>query len=212
MKVKYVLAKSDVDLIPVLKKALPVLKDNVGIITTIQYLHLMENVKKFLEKNKIKAEILGQVLGCNVDVTKNSKVNTFLYIGDGLFHPKAMLREKKKVIIANPISLDVKELGEKEIEEFEKIKYRGLAKFHSSINIGVLVTTKLGQENLKQALNLREKYKTKNFYILLFDTLDFSSLEDFNFIDCFVNTMCPRISYDDANKLPKAVVDISDLN
>jgi len=46
---------------------------------------------------------------------------------------------------------------------------------------------------------------------LLYDDLDWGSLENFPFIECFVNTMCPRIAYDDYHKLPKPVVDYLDL-
>lgn len=213
MKVKYILAKANVDVKPALNKAIPLLKGKVGIVTTIQFLHLMKDAKIFLDKNNVKCEILGQILGCNVDVIKNSNAETILYIGDGLFHPKAMPAKKatQNVVIANPISNSARKLTEEEMKQFENLRYRGLAKFHSSKEIGVLVTLKPGQEHLNAALSLKKKFPNKNFYILLFDTVDFNSLEDFSFIECFVNTMCPRISYDDADKLPKPVVDYGDL-
>jgi len=212
MKIKYILAKANVDVKPVLKKALPFLKGKVGIVTTIQFLHLMKDVKQFLDENKIKNEILGQILGCNVDVAEKSNADTFLYIGDGLFHPKGLsLKKKKNIVMANPISNTVNQLSDDEIQKFENIRYKGLNKFHSSKNIGVLVTTKPGQEQMKVALSLKNKFKDKNFYILVFDDLDFNQLENFPFIECFVNTMCPRIAYDDSEKIPKSIINYLDL-
>ena len=212
MKTKYVSAKSFVDVKPVLEKAIPHLKGKVGIITTVQFLHLMNDAKKFLESKNVKCEILGQVLGCNSDVAKNSRDDTFLFIGDGVFHPRGfILKQKKEIIIANPISNTVSKLGNEEIKKIENLTYKGLTKFHSSKEIGVLVTLKPGQEHLMLALNLKNKFPDKNFYVLVFDELNYQSLEDFPFVECFVNTMCLRISYDDADKLPKAVVDYGDL-
>jgi len=39
------------------------------------------------------------------------------------------------------------------------------------------------------------------------DTLDFSQLENFNFVECFVNTACPRL-IDDYDKFHKAILNI----
>lgn len=212
MEVKYVFAKSFVDVKPVLEKALPLIKGKVGIITTIQFLHLMKDVKKFFDENKINSEILGQVLGCNIEVTKKSNAETFLFFGDGLFHPKGMiLKEKEYVVMADPLSNTVRILSDDEIKRFENIRYRGLNTFYSSKNIGVLTTMKTGQEQVKASLMLKEKYPDKNFYILLFDDLDFNGLQNYPFVECFVNTMCPRIAYDDAHKIHKPIVDYLDL-
>ncbi|MBN2420692.1 diphthamide synthesis protein [Candidatus Woesearchaeota archaeon] len=213
MKIKYFIAKRRVDASPVIKRALPLLKGSVGIITTIQYLHLLPEIKRILGKNKIKSKILGQILGCNTKVVDNSKCDTILYFGDGDFHPKAMARRKEKlnVVIANPENNAARKLNEEEIKTFEERRYAGLAKFFSSKNIGILVTLKPGQEHLDAALKFKKKFYDKTCFVLLFDDLNFSSLEDFPFIECFVNTMCPRIAYDDFSKFPKAVVDIHDV-
>ncbi len=212
MKTKYIHVKRSVDIEPALKKAIPFLKGKVGIVTTIQFLHLMKDVKKFLDKNNVKSEILGQVLGCNADAAKNTDADTLLFFGDGLFHPIGiMLKQEKNIVIANPVSNTAKILSEKEMQKYKNIKQRGLTSFLSSKDVGVLVSMKPGQEQMKAALNLKKKYKDKNFYILLFDDLDFNQLENFPFIECFVNTMCPRIAYDDADKIRKPVIDFREL-
>ncbi len=214
MKVRYFFAKKYVPVEPVLEKALPLLKGKVGIITTINFLHLMKDVQKFLEKKNIKADVLGQVLGCNIKVTEQSDADTILYFGDGLFHPKAMPAKKGKqtyVVLADPISNIARVMTKDEMELFERRRYAGLAKFHSSKDIGVLITLKPGQEQIKASLELKKQFPDKNFYLLLFDDLNWSLLEDFPFVECFVNTMCPRIAYDDYHKLPRPVVDYLDL-
>jgi len=86
-----------------------------------------------------------------------------------------------------------------------------MSAFLMARKVGVLVTTKPGQQRLQLSLKLKEKYPDKEFYYLLADTLDWNGLEDFPFLECFVNTMCPRIGLDDTNKLSKPVLDIGRL-
>jgi diphthamide biosynthesis enzyme Dph1/Dph2-like protein len=102
-------------------------------------------------------------------------------------------------------------LNDKDIELAKRKQRAALSKFFMAKRVGVLVTTKHGQQRLRMALKLKGKYPEKEFTFLLFDTLDFGSLEDFPFLDCFVNTMCPRIGLDDTNKTGKPVVDIGEL-
>ena len=66
MKTIFLSAESDIDIIPVLGKALKVLPEKVGLVTTAQHLGKLAEAKKFLDKNGKKATIGGQVLGCNV--------------------------------------------------------------------------------------------------------------------------------------------------
>jgi len=69
-----------------------------------------------------------------------------------------------------------------------------LIKFYSAKNIGILVTTKPGQQYLKKATELKAKLKDKQCYIFISDTIDLNDLENYPFIDSWVNTACPRLS------------------
>ena len=141
-----------------------------------------------------------------------TKTNTdaFLYIGDGLFHPIALkINNKKPVFAFNPFIKKLKEITEDETKKMQQQQKAGLTKFHVSKEIGLLITTKSGQYNLNAAKQLEKKYPDKKYYYFIFDTLDFTQLENFPFIDCYVNTACPRISYDDWQKSEKKIVDVS---
>jgi diphthamide biosynthesis enzyme Dph1/Dph2-like protein len=75
-----------------------------------------------------------------------------------------------------------------------KQKLKGkLLKYLNAKNIGVLISTKPGQFYL----NLAKKLKKENIYFFVDNTFDFKHLEDYNFIDAWVNTACPRIGQDD---------------
>jgi 2-(3-amino-3-carboxypropyl)histidine synthase len=220
METMFIEARSELDIVPP-QKNLDLLPKTIGLVTTVQHVHKIAELKTLLEKGGKKVHLLkgshskydGQALGCDLFSLKPSKdIEAFLYIGTGEFHPKQLLMlEKKPVFIYNPESKRFYQLDKKEIEQLEKCKKGALLRFHSSSKIGVLITIKPGQQNLAAALKLKEKYKDKEFFFLIADTFDFGSLENFPFIECYVNTACPRIGYDEHENLGKPVVNIADI-
>ncbi len=188
------------------------LPKKLGLITTIQFIDYLDDIKHFLEKNnktvfinKGKQPYHGQVLGCDISSTENlkDKVDAYLYIGDGRFHPTAVaFKQDKQVFCFNPFSNKFNKIEEKEIAEYKKNKRIKTVKFLTSNNIGILVSTKPGQSNLNNALELRDKLhkEGKTGFVFLFDNLDISEFDNFNFIDFWVNTACPRIE-EDSNKI-----------
>ena len=152
----------------------------------------------------------GQILGCSVEKWSAGQEG-FVYVGDGLFHPKAVIFENDEpVFIYDPKTGKQKVLTKKDLEQVERARKGAIAAFHAATSVGLLVTTKYGQTRLREALDLRQRYPDKTFYVLLADVIDFAKLEDFPFIQAYVNTACPRIM-DDHGKLPRPVLNISDL-
>jgi 2-(3-amino-3-carboxypropyl)histidine synthase len=204
-------SKVDMDMLP--KK--------IAIFTTIQYLDFLPILKKHLEQygkevlmqKPSHAKYPGQILGCSSVSDKDSKdADAFLYMGDGIFHPSALaIKNKKQIFVFNPLSGIFLEFSRLETEKIEKQKKNGILKFHSSDEIGILISTKKGQYNLNFANRLKKKFPEKDYYFLVFDTLDFTQLENFNFIECFVNTACRRLTYDDNKNFPKPIVDAKEL-
>ncbi len=209
MKTVFIPAESDVDIIPVLKKALEKLPDIVGIVTTAQHLHKLEEAREFLEKNKRKVFVGGQVLGCNViNAGKISgKADCILFIGSGRFHPTG-LEGIKKIVTANPLENEVFEISEMEMQKTRTRKKATITKFLGADKIGVLITTKKGQAADIDRERLGKKYPDKQFFYFLTETLNISYLDNFPFIQCWVNTMCPRIAYGETKK---AIVNLEDI-
>jgi 2-(3-amino-3-carboxypropyl)histidine synthase len=199
----FIHAKSNLDVtLPdeVIKK----LPAKVGLLTSIQLVHKLPEIQKQLPGSVI----CGQVLGCNSLNAENKadQVDAFLFIGSGIFHPiQIAWRAKKPVFVYNPATGEFEEFPQDEVEKYLKRRRGSILKFLDSKNIGVVVSTKIGQLNLKKALEL-EKRTDKNYYVFVADTLEYNRLEDFNFIDCWVNTSCPRIADEKAG-----VVNINDL-
>lgn len=210
MKTVFLSAESDVDIIPVLSKALKVLPEKVGLVTTTQHLNKLDDARKFLEKNGKKATVGGQVLGCNVTNAEKiaDKVDCILFIGSGKFHP-IEIGKVKKIIVANPFTNEVSEIGESELKKIEIKRKVAVTKFLSADRIGVIMSTKKGQHVAVDRKKLEKKYPNKQFLYFLCDTLNMNDLENFPFIECWVNTMCPRIAYEDYSQ--KAVVNLEDV-
>lgn len=220
MKIIYVEAKSDIE-IKLPEKIFSKLPLNIGLVTTVQHVHKIKEVKKELEKAGKEVKLIkgihskhaGQILGCDViHIKQDSEIDAYLYIGTGKFHPQELLlMQEKPVFVFNPMSKKFHKLDEKLVEKIKKRKKGAYMKFLSSDKIGFMISTKPGQYNLKQAEQLEKKYPKKKFFYLMFDTIDLNELENFPFIECFVNTACPRMAYDDAFKTRKSIINVEDL-
>jgi 2-(3-amino-3-carboxypropyl)histidine synthase len=200
MEVRFIPAKGTFDVKQINVEELRKTNFKFGLVASVQFVDELQKVKEYLKENKIESVIGGQILGCRVEkaLAISKDVDAFLYIGDGLFHPTALHKTGKPIYLYNG----------KRAEEPQKNK-TALLKFLHGSKIGVIVTTKHGQSHMPWADNLREKYKDKEFFIFLCDTLDYKELENFPFIEAWVNTACPRIA-DDVNVVNYE--DIIDLN
>ena len=175
------------------------LPKKVGLVSTIQFLHNLPSIKRQLTKEYKTAIIGGQIIGCNFSKAAKikNKVDCFLFIGTGEFHPLGLAFDiNKPIYILNPISLTLTKISKYEVEAYKKRRKGAYLKFLTAKNIGILVTTKQGQSQLNNAIALKNKLKDKSVYLFLTDTLDINQLENFPFIDAWVNTACPRIIED----------------
>tara|TARA_Y100000310_G_C20449570_1_gene700022 strand:+ start:192 stop:788 length:597 start_codon:yes stop_codon:yes gene_type:complete len=164
------------------------LPSKVFLAYSIQYKKLAEIIKKKLGK---KISSFKQVLGCS---KLNSKV-PILLVGSGQFHALNLALQGNIVYILE--GNIIKKLDEKEVDKFRKRKKTAMINFLSADSIGILVSTKPGQENMKKALELKKRLvkQGKKPSIFISDTIDINELENFP-MDSWVNTACPAISLD----------------
>jgi len=200
------------------EKHIKQLPKRICLVSSVQFVDSLKDIKKILEKDNKKVSLIkgkhsiyeGQILGCDIPEIKN--IDAFLFIGDGLFHPIGIqMKNNVDVFCYNPLAKDFFKLNKEESEKMKKRIKVNLTKFYHAENIGLLISTKPGQFNLLKAKKFETKFPDKKFYYLIFDTLDFNEFENFSFIDCFVNTACPRIGMDDLNKISKPVINIEDI-
>lgn len=178
------------------------LPKNLVLLTTIQFLNKLKDIKKQLENSGRNIVLIkgkhgeeGQILGCSIFKIKKY-FDAFLYIGGGKFHVYRLARYKKDVYIHNPVTNNFIKVNKEKLEEINKKRKGRLMKFLKAKKVGVLISTKPGQYNLKKAYEIEKKYTNKEYYYFISDEIKVRDLENFNFIEVFVNTACPGIFYE----------------
>ncbi len=178
-----------------------------GLLASIQHLHALRELH---EKHKTDSVLGGQVLGCRCEAAEriNKKVKSYLVITTGYFHSQRVaINTKKPVYVYDPVQKKITKQPKEQIERILKARKTALLKFYNGKNIGILVSIKHGQCDIDKALSfIKEIGKEKKAYLFAFDTLEIERLEDYNFIDCWVNTACNRIPDEKPN-----IIDIGDI-
>jgi 2-(3-amino-3-carboxypropyl)histidine synthase len=200
--------RQDFDPVPLLEKHISQLPyKSICLVTTIQHIGSLENARALLEKKgkavhigrPDHAKYPGQILGCDhsAALSMEDKVECFLYIGSGLFHPLGLAEKTEKPVLFLDIeSSELKDLSEERTKR-QKIRAANLAKASMSENFGILVSTKPGQMNMKNAEKAKKalEAKEKRAWILAADLITPEKLLGLK-IDCLVNCACPRMTED----------------
>lgn len=215
MKVLHIPCYYKKNVLPVLEKNFSVLVKykRIGLVSTAQHLDQLDGLKDFIESKGKKVYMGGQILGCSQEnaLGIESKIDVFLYVGSGLFHPIGIsMKTNKPVVMLNPYSETMLELSPFEREGWLKRQKGRLAKSLEAESYGVLISTKKGQFNLKKALGVRKRLKSRGKRVFLFagEELSPPNLLPFK-VDCWVNTACPRLVDD---KFKKPMVNAEELD
>jgi 2-(3-amino-3-carboxypropyl)histidine synthase len=169
------------------------LPKSLAIVYSSQYKIQAIEIKKILSKNHDVSKFT-QVLGCSK--LEFPKAKAILLISDGRFHAVSLAQETNMPIYI--INNKLEKISEKEINEFKQKQKASYVKFLNAKNIGILVSTKPGQQNLKKAIIARKILK-KNSYLFLCNNINNLEFENFPDIQSWVNTACPRLDMNDAN-------------
>ncbi len=218
MKLHFIHAKSNLEL-QMPESEMAKLPKRLALVTNIQHLHKLGELKKQLVSKGKEVYLAGQILGCRAESAAKfeDKVDAFLYVGSGEFHPlKVAMQTSKPVYCWNPKADKIALLPKEKLAEYKDYKMRQLNVFYNAKKVGILISAKTGQSDnkinspsvelkMKKALQLKAR-KDKEYYLFAFDTLSMSELENFPFIDCWVNTACSRIADEKIN-----IVNIDDV-
>lgn len=205
--------------------------NTVALYASVQFCNNLETVKKQLQKAKVnvitskpdRTHVQSQLLGCDVyhdslqlSPQEIEKIDAYLYIGDGKFHPLALVYLQKdspafkEVVCNDPLRKSCSIMAINDIKTILR-RYKGaLMKFLSATAVGVIITVKPGQEQLKPSFFLEKRFPTKKFYYFIDNNVSFDQLENFNFIDVWINTACPRVGFDDQEKFRRGVINLND--
>ena len=214
----FVPAPSTVDPLPAVDRALPHLKGPVGLMTNPQHAPAVDAVIAFLESKGIKVYLgrgdrrltfAGQVLGCNFTSAQEveAEVNSFLFVGSGIFHPLGVaMGSKKPVIAANPFTGEVLHMADYR-DRFLRQRYATIGRALDARTFGILVGTKIGQMRMDEVRRTKKLIESKGREAAVFALSNFDpSLVDIHPADAFVCTACPRIAIDDALRYKKPML------
>jgi 2-(3-amino-3-carboxypropyl)histidine synthase len=188
----------------ILEKEINKLKDfeKIGLVTSLQFVKVMERVKEILEKIGKKIFVnkglaySGQVLGCNVNAAKNieNEVDCFLFVGAGKFHPLGIVLSVEKPVFSLDLEKGIIYNLEEEKRKWMKNKLWHDAKLLDAKKVGIIICWKQGQNKIEGARKLKKTLENsgKEVYILAFDRITNEKLEGLKF-DCLVNMACPRL-------------------
>ena len=202
--------KIDFD-IRILENALPFLKgQSVGLVTTVQHIHLVPAMEEFLRAKRIAVIVAngsgrtpnrGQVLGCNFAAAKATGADEILFVGTGLFHPVGIaIATNSRVIALDPCTGDTREVNG---DTLLRRRFALIEKARGAKTIGIIVSTKHGQQRMELAQHLTKL--SPESVIVTMREVNADELLNLGF-SCYVNTACPRLAYDDQVRFPVPVL------
>ena len=208
--VLYVEAAYDFDASALALTALPLVKnwDGVGLTTTIQHVHLLQEVADTLQAHGVRTVTgtgttthPGQILGCDYTAARAvaDTVWGYLHIGAGRFHPLGLATTTgKPVATANPYTMEAQQLPERDVTHLAMKRMAAINAAKDAQTWGILVSTKLGQCHIPQARRLQRilTQHGRQATILLLDMITRDTLANFTEPQAYVDTACPRIAID----------------
>ena len=215
-------AFANIDVKKDLKKCLESLKDysRIALVTTTQHLHLLNEMKDFLEDNgkevvlgSSKSTRKGQVLGCNFSSIKNLDADVFLFIGSGNFHPLGIyLFTKSPVYALDPYNNELREMTDY-ADRILRIRFARITKAREAKKWGIIVSSKEGQYRLELAKQIKKLLKDSGMegFVIMVDNVNPDVLLPYFDLDAFVVTACPRIAIDDSQMYKKPLITPQEL-
>ena len=190
-----------------MKKILP---DKIGIVTTAQHLHMIDPAGKILARNGFDTSVTtggprlaasGQLLGCNSSAARRLRVDGFLYIGTGLFHPLTVaLSTGKPVACLEPHNGIITVADPK---PFLKQRYAAIAKAQKANRWAVLFSNQIGQKRIELAENIEELLIKNGKETIMIGSIHQSHEHLLGMgIDAAVITACPRLAIEDGPTWP----------
>ena len=194
----------------------PLSGTKLGLVGSIQHLHLIFDYKERLEAAGFEVEVPvggarltfpGQVLGCNYSGDQDD-IGHYLFLGSGDFHPIGLvLHTGKPLAMLDPYSGDAEEMSFERIERILRQRFGLIMACDQAKTFGILIGEKPGQMRRTLALRMKkilEKHGKKG-YLLALEHVG-PELIDFYPVDAFVNTACPRIAVDDSVRYAKPLI------
>ncbi len=192
-----------------LDAALPMLRKRVGILTTTQHREWVPHIEAYLQTKGFETVVsepdrrvayAAQVLGCDYFTATNvaDRVDCFLYVGTGDFHPLGVaIIVDKPVIAADPSTGQAHALDEVK-DRVLRQRWGAIVRAQDAETFGIIVSKKVGQDRSGLAVDLKARLEAKGKRAAIFymDLVAPELLEGYK-VDAWVSTACPRIAIED---------------
>jgi len=178
------------------------LPEKIAIAYSVQFKEIAEKVSKILSAQH-KITLMIQVLGCSSPKFP-SETEAILLLSTGKFHAVSLAFESGIPVYILEEN-NIKKILKEEIDSLEKKRKTSYLKFLNAEKIGILVSTKPGQENLEKAISFKSNLKNKKSYLFIGNNIDINEFQNFG-INSWVNTACPRMDFD------SSVINLRNLN
>ncbi len=182
----------------------------VGLVTTVQHAHLTDAVAAVLEAHgftivvgdgNARTPCRGQVLGCSYASARSAGTSQFLYVGTGVFHAIGVgLATGARVVALDPYTGTTEEA---DASRLMRRRFVQIEKARRAETVGIILSTKTGQRREDLARHLASLSPVADIICMQEVTPD--SLLNLGY-DCYVNTACPRLAYDDQVRFPVPVL------
>jgi len=220
----YMEARAKISVKQAIKKAIPLLEpwNNIGLVTTVQHVHKLDEAKELLLKAGKTVAIgdtglvkyPGQVIGCDFSNAKSvsKEAEAFLFVGGGRFHAIGVaLVTAKPTIIADPYEKRAYPIHDK-VPKILKQRWASISEAKQAENFGILIGLKTGQKRIREAVKIKEKLQKggRKATLLALREITSNALMQFTNIDAFVNTACPRLSLDATSSFLKPIISLNE--
>ena len=197
----------------------------VGLLSTVQHLHKLEQARQLLLEYGIKAFTSkspdpmmpeGLVIGCDSRAAEKlvGSVEAFLVVAGGIFHALGVaLATGGRTFAADPYTGRVVEVDQL-LRSIVAKRLAHLAAVMESQNGILVVSSKPGQRACKLRVDALLKScleRGLKLWLVIFDEVSHDALLDYGGAEVFVNAACPRLSIDDPHVFPGPVVNASEL-
>ena len=194
-----------------LASVVPLLRTKrIGVVTTVQHVHLLDDIVTCLGTFGIdavvahgggRAPLRGQILGCCFDAARNTGATEILFIGTGLFHPLGIrLATGARTVAFDPFTAHAEEV---DTERLLRRRAVFIEKARQADRVGIIVSAKSGQQRLARARRLAAQ--SERAVLILMTEVSPDELLNFG-MDCYVNTACPRLAFDDQDRFPVPLI------
>lgn len=183
-------------------------EETIGLIGVTQYMDRADKAREFLEdkgydvvdgKTGLRTTEPGQVLGCDAGAAHNisHKVDAFVFLGSGEFHPSQVSEAGKKVYVVDPYEKKIWVQPPNSLDDEMRAEYARVLKHQDKEKWGIVTSSKKGQNYMQAVEIAKEKLERhgKDVYIFVEDRIFEADYKGYG-IDIYVNCACPRMTKD----------------